>query len=289
MCEIKYPTTTLKDANKVYSNNINAFKKETTESWNYIESLFEKHTKTRKWLRGTALAVGASAFLVPFFLIMLYDAATTWYNTNGDYKTGGSVSPYFLIWSILFGLCLLSHVICGVIQIMNNIDIHKASHGEPAGIIADAIEKYRYSCPEKKKIDYINTLRELCRSKLAYGEDISEFNYQFLTFGEHYKAFCNEIINIDNLRKINPNNLKVINFEINEDVVNSIEYKEMYIPYVILEENIKGKFSQQYKLRLALETSSKEEASDIIRQMADRENIIVDLSYIDKIFANVKL
>lgn len=289
MCEIKYPTTTLKEANKVYSNNINSFKKASTESWNYIESLFEKHTKTRKWLRGTALAVGASAFLVPFFLIMLYDAATTWYNTNGDYKTGVSVSPYFLIWSILLGLCVLSHIICGVIQIMNNIDIHKASHGEPSKIIADAIEKYRYKCSEEKRINYINALRELCRRKLACGEDISEFNYQFLTFGEYYKAFCTEIINIDNLRKINPNNLKVIGFEVNEDVVNSIEYKEMYIPYVTLEENIKDKFSQQYKFRLALETSSKEEADDIIRQMADRENIIIDLSYIDKMFANVKL
>ena len=79
-----------------------------------------------------------------------------------------------------------------------------------------------------------------------------------------------------------------VGFEVNEDVVNSIEYKEMYIPYVTLEENIKGKFSQQYKLRLALETSSKEEASDIIRQMADRENIIIDLSYIDEVFAKVK-
>ena len=289
MCEIKYPATTLKEANKVYSNNINSFKKESTESWNYIESLFEKHTKTKKWLRGTALAVGASAFFVPFFLVMFHSAATTWYRTNGDYKTEVSASPYFLIWSILFGLCVLSHVICGVIQIMNNIDIHKASHGEPSKIIADAIEKYRYKCSEEKRINYINALREHCRRKLVCWEDISEFNYQFLTFGEYYKAFCTEIINIDNLRKINPNNLKVIGFEVNEDVVNSIEYKEMYIPYVTLEENIKDKFSQQYKFRLALKTSSKEEADDIIRQMADRENIIIDLSYIDKMFANVKL
>lgn len=288
MCEIKYPSTTLKEANKVYNNTINSFKKETTESWNYIESLFEKHTKTRKWLRGTTMAVSASAFLVPFFLIMVHFVATMWYRTNGDYNTEVSASPYFFIWSILLGLCILSHVVCGVIQIMNNIDIHKASHGEPSGIIADVIEKYRYKCPKKKEIDYINALREHCRSKLAYGEDISEFNYQFLTFGEYYKAFCNEIIAIDNLRKINPNNLKVIGFEVNEDVVNSIEYKEMYIPYVTLEENIKGKFSQQYKLRLALETSSKEEANDIIRQMADRENIIIDLSYIDEAFAKVK-
>lgn len=289
MCEIKYPATTLKEANKVYNNIIDSFKKESTESWNYIESLFEKHIKTRKWLRGTALAVGASAFFVPFFLVMFHGAATMWYRTNGDYKTEVSASPYFLIWSILLGLCVLSHVICGVIQIMNNIDIHKASHGEPSGIIADAIEKYRYKCSEEKRINYINALREHCRRKLACGEDISEFNYQFLTFGEYYKAFCTEIINIDNLRKINPNNLKVIGFEVNEDVVNSIEYKEMYIPYVTLEENIKDKFSQQYKFRLALETSSKEEADDIIRQMADRENIIIDLSYIDKMFANVKL
>lgn len=288
MCEIKYPSTTLKEANRVYNNIIDSFKKEATESWNYIESLFEKHTKTKKWLTGTAIAVGVSAVFVPFFLLLFHTVATMWYTMDGDYTTEVSTSPYYLIWSILLGLSVLSHVICGVIQIINDINIHKASHGEPAGIIADAIEKYRYKCSKGKRIDYINALRELCRRKLAYGEDISEFNYQFLTFGEHYKAFCNEIINIDNLQKINPNNLKVIGFEINEDVVNSIEYREMYIPYVTLEENIKGKFSQQYKLRLALETSSKEEASDIIRQMADKENIIIDLSYIDEVFAKVK-
>ena len=67
------------------------------------------------------------------------------------------------------------------------------------------------------KIDYINALREYCRCKLANEEDISEFNYQFLTFGEHYRAFCNEIININTLQKINPDNLKVIGFEVNEE------------------------------------------------------------------------
>lgn len=219
---------------------------------------------------------------------MIHGAITMQYITNGDYNTEVSASPYYLIWSILLGLCILSHIICGVTQIMNNINIHKASHGEPSKIIADAIEKYRYRCPKKKEIDYINALREHCRCKLANEEDISEFNYQFLTFGEYYRAFCNEIININTLQKINPDNLKVIGFEVNEDVVNSIEYKEMYIPYVILEENIKGKFSQQYKLRLALETSSKEEADDIIRQMADKENIVIDFSYLNEVFAKVK-
>ena len=84
MCEIKYPFTTLKEANKVYSNNINSFKKEATESWNYIESLFEKHTKTKKWLTGTAIAVGVSAVFVPFFLLLFHTAATMWYAMDGD-------------------------------------------------------------------------------------------------------------------------------------------------------------------------------------------------------------
>lgn len=258
MCEIKFPNTTLEIANAQLKKTENEFIADAKDSWEQIIKVFEKDA--------TYEGAVEISFIVLLF-VLFASLPLLIFNHHP------------ILYLIINAIVTISHIGCGILKIKSNIDVKKVCNGEPSKIIADAIEKYRYQCPKKKTTSYINNLRKRCRLLLAEGRGIDSFETKYLTFGEMYSEFLEELRIIDSLRNVDVKNLKVTKFYI----------EQRSIPCVKIEENIKNKFSKTYDIRLALDTSSETDAENIIRNNVNSDNIIIDLSYIDKMFANVKL
>ena len=258
MCEIKFPNTTLEIANAQLKKTENEFITDAKDSWEQIVKVFETNAKYTGVVEISFIAI---------IFVLFASLPLIIFNQN------------YLLYLIINAIVAIPHIICGILKIKSNIDVNNVCTGEPSKIIADAIDKYRYQCPKKKTTSYINSLRARCRQLLAEGRDIDSFETKYLTFGERYSEFLEELRIIDSLRNVDTKNLKVTKFYI----------EQSNIPCVKIEENIKNKFSKTYDIRLALDTSSEVDAENIIRNNANSDNIIIDLSYIDKMFANVKL
>lgn len=263
MCEIKFPNTTLEIANVQLKKTENAFIADAKDAWEQIVNVFKKNVK---YADGTNISFVALLFALMFSCPLL-------------------IFDRLLLFIIINAIFAIIHIVYGILKIKSNIDVNRVCKGDPSEIIADTIEKYRYQCPKEKTTSYINGLREHCRLLLVERKSIDNFDSKYLTFGPMYTDFLEELSIIDSLQNVDTTNLKVTRFYIENYSIP----KNYNIPCVKIEENIKNKFSKTYNLKLTLEPSSETDAENIIRNTINNDNIIIDLSYIDKMFANVKL